>query len=740
MVPFRRSFVFLSACLLCGPLFGQTPNSTPTQPPSIIRMTTQEVVLDLVIRDKKGHLVRDLKPDEIAVYEDGVKQKVNSFRNVDGREQLEAERTAARLPANSTITAHGIKTLPGLTFVSIVFAPMAPRNLNFAREAVLAFLKTDSLPNTYVTIFRLDNRLQVLQPYSQDVALLTRAANEATKILSKHAENPAATVLSTQAASASLASASATGGPGSGNPMTQPSLQVTDPTFQRYAATLDASTSVGAATQAEAALQSRLRFVDNYVTGMTMIDSLRELVDSQRRLQGRKVVLYLSDGLTVPAELPDLFEKLISDANRSGVTFYTVDTRGLSDMSPLAGSIAQMNQATADRSLQGAAARGSLTGAENIAGNFDAASTSSDVQLLAGSNTQLALQELAVRTGGSATANTNEIARPMQRVMESIRTHYELSYTPSSEVYDGHFRKISVKIDRPKTNVETRRGYYALPELNGEPLEPYDLAALKAINARPMAQTFPYETALMEFRPGQSAVQCEIAFEIPLSSLSIQADTKTGKSRLDATVFALVQDAQGQVIDKVSRELHREIFTAQLAALKGEKIEYAELIELAPGHYTISTVVSDQNMERTTVKRFSAYVEPLGHLRLSSVGAVKRVDALRAPRDPADPLEMDGQRVTLTLADSIPSGKPIPLYFVVYPASASASDALKLTVQLLRDGKEVEKSSRLLPKPDSTGSIPIVTQFEPSPGTYALRMTVQQGASIAQTSYALTVK
>jgi len=179
------------------------------------------------------------------------------------------------------------------------------------------------------------------------------------------------------------------------------------------------------------------------------------------------------------------------------------------------------------------------------------------------------------------------------------------------------------------------------------------------------------------------------------------------------------------------RELYpREIPTARLAALKDDKIESADLVELAPGRYTISTVVSDRKMERATV-------EPLSHLRLSSVGVVKRVDALGTPRDP---VEMDGRRVTLTLADSVPSGKPIPLYFVVYPAAGSESDELKLTVQLLHDGKEVAQSSRLLPKPDSTGSIPIVTQLEPSPGSYALQMTVQQGTSIAQTRYALTVE
>ena len=40
----------------------------------------EAVALDLVVRDKKGRLVTDLRPEEIEVLEDGVPQKLTSFR------------------------------------------------------------------------------------------------------------------------------------------------------------------------------------------------------------------------------------------------------------------------------------------------------------------------------------------------------------------------------------------------------------------------------------------------------------------------------------------------------------------------------------------------------------------------------------------------------------------------------------------------------------------------------------
>ena len=56
------------------------------QSPSVtFHATAQEVVLDLVIRDSRGRQVKNLKPEEVAIYENGVRQPVKSFRLVQVR-------------------------------------------------------------------------------------------------------------------------------------------------------------------------------------------------------------------------------------------------------------------------------------------------------------------------------------------------------------------------------------------------------------------------------------------------------------------------------------------------------------------------------------------------------------------------------------------------------------------------------------------------------------------------------
>ena len=85
-------------------------------------------------------------------------------------------------------------------------------------------------------------------------------------------------------------------------------------------------------------------------------------------------------------------------------------------------------------------------------------------------NPQEALRELAERTGGFIIANTNNTDKLLAHVMEEVDTHYEIAYPPASEREDGHFRKIEVKLARPGLQVETRGGYFAVPDTGEGPV------------------------------------------------------------------------------------------------------------------------------------------------------------------------------------------------------------------------------------------------------------------------------
>ena len=73
------------------------------------------------------------------------------------------------------------------------------------------------------------------------------------------------------------------------------------------------------------------------------------------------------------------------------------------------------------------------------------------------------MEMLAERTGGMVFTNTNNLGRAISRAIDDAHMTYVLGYYPTNVKWDGHFRKISVKVRRPGVSVRHRSGYLALP-------------------------------------------------------------------------------------------------------------------------------------------------------------------------------------------------------------------------------------------------------------------------------------
>ena len=86
----------LLIAVLALPLNAQNP--APTGPESVFRAAGQEVLLDVVVRDKKGHLIKDLKKEDFEVSDDGAVQKILTFKVRQGGEISTAEAAASAAP------------------------------------------------------------------------------------------------------------------------------------------------------------------------------------------------------------------------------------------------------------------------------------------------------------------------------------------------------------------------------------------------------------------------------------------------------------------------------------------------------------------------------------------------------------------------------------------------------------------------------------------------------------------
>lgn len=173
---------------LAHPLFAlaQQPSvsqssQTGTQPAQSIRIGSEEVLLDVIVRDKKGRPVRDLKAEEIQVYEDSVKQKINSFRLLEFEggvidPSAKPSRSSTQLPSQP----FDLDPSRQINLVSMVFDSLDANGRKLAREAALDFVATGMRSNVMVAGFTVSGRFYVLQQFTSSAEKVRQAIDLAT--------------------------------------------------------------------------------------------------------------------------------------------------------------------------------------------------------------------------------------------------------------------------------------------------------------------------------------------------------------------------------------------------------------------------------------------------------------------------------------------------------------------------------------------------------------------------------
>src|ERR1700691_2061718 len=119
-------------CALAGPALAQ--NAPPAEGAPTIHATVNEVALDLVVRDKKGRLVKNLKPGDVEIYEDGVRQEIRSLRLTGGEAPARPAQPAPQSgqqpgeeqPESADLAHPLAMPLHGLNLICVVFHQLDP--------------------------------------------------------------------------------------------------------------------------------------------------------------------------------------------------------------------------------------------------------------------------------------------------------------------------------------------------------------------------------------------------------------------------------------------------------------------------------------------------------------------------------------------------------------------------------------------------------------------------------------
>jgi VWFA-related protein len=478
------------------------------------------------------------------------------------------------------------------------------------------------------------------------------------------------------------------------------------------------------------------------IDGMRQMDQMKTMIQELGALPGHKTVLMLSPGLMTTGD-PDLFKPILSGANKANITVYALDTNGLSENSNVqAGN--QALQHVSALSAQQAKGIGGGTGTTTTgAVGADAELMRQDDYLHSAvrtSDTQASLRALSEGTGGFLIANTNDLRKPFQKLMEDVGAHYEAAYHPSSDKYDGRLRKIEVKLARADLTVETRMGYFALPDMPGSPsLTPVDVAGLMMLNAPARPHAFDFRSMAFRFRTEGETSQYALTYEVPASALTAAPDPQRKIHRVHLSVFALVKDSSGQVVDKFSQDAPFEIPDDKLAALGTASIPYEHLLSLPAGRYTVETAVLDREGSRAATGEVTIDNPESKGIGMSSVLLVRQVDAATGQPDPADPFRVGSKRVTPELATTLTAGAKPYVYFVVYPDKASSEKA-RIEIQFLMDGQVVARRAEELPAADAAGAVPkLFATVAKLAGNCEWKIVATQGSESLERSVKYTV-
>lgn len=690
----------------------------------VIRTSTAEVLLDVVVRDRRGRLVRNLKPEDLEIYENGVKQQIRSFRFA-GAERRRTERRGEQPARQAALAppAGGPLPLRAVNLLCLVFHNLDPVNRTRAQRVAEALLKEEFPPNTLAAVFALDDYLTPVSPFTdqkQDLlaavqqAFSGRGLDFADASVSVLTANPSAltvTALVDMAAQSATVTDRLTGG------------EVSRLVVPR------ADVSMSTSANVTRGFQARDRVDMAHVTGSRALDQIATMISDLEKLPGRKSVVLLSGGLLTTGD-PDAFSKLVARANAANMTIYSFNPTELNETTDTQAAKIALSQVAEVSRSQTASGPVSLSDRRQQSRQNDAlevAVRSSDILA--------ALRELAEGTGGFLVANTAEFRKPFLRVLEEMEAHYEVAYRPQDLRFDGRLRTIEVKTTRRDLIVESRSGYFALPLKHSErPLQPHELVGLALLGAEKPPEHFPFELGYYTFGAADGRRQVAFAVEVPGRNLATAQDAASGVARAHVSAVGLIKDSAGEVVEKFSIDAPYQFALANLEAMKASAITHAQSLELAPGRYSVEVALLDRTGARFSTKRLEVEVpEPPAGLAISTPMLVQRVEETAVADGSSDPLVYQGRRVVPLVGPALESSLQPHVYFVVYP-DKKKSEKAELQVEFFVNGQRLAAQTAELPPPDASGAVPMMVSAAMRPGLCELRITARQGLEAARGS------
>lgn len=602
------SVILMLAQFPCSVLAQQA--SVPQETPAI-RATTELVLVNVVARDRKGNLVRDLKREDFTVLEDGQKQQISSFdfENIDelamagqttptaaGSEEAGAVPAGALAAADKPAVDARDRRLILLFFD---FSAMEVDQIDRAVDAAKKYVNAKMQPADMIAIVSLSTNMRLDLDFTDDK----------TKILS---------VLNAYNSDSGQGFANGAEGASEGTAETSGAFTADDTDFNTFSAD-------------------------------RKLLALQSLVQALSKLSQKKSLIYFSNGISQSGvDNQSALRAATAAAVKANVAIYPLDVRGLQALP--GGGEAQ------NASLHGQSA-------------YSGASVLNDLNSNAA--TQETLSTLAADTGGKAFFDSNDFSGVFSQVQKDTSAYYILGYTSSNHAKDGRFRRIKVVLNRTDLKLEYRPGYYAGRDFVHSNRTDREQQLQDELASELPATDVAVYAGTAYFRRDDSHYFLAVSIVVPGSQIPFvqQKDKDNATLDLAGVVLEGGKYQVGQLRDTVT------LAVDSTQQVRRKNVQYNTSFVLAPGSYHLKFVVRENTTGRMGTFETDVQVPDLRKVPLRSSSVVLsslRVPA-SGKNKATNPLVGDQTELVPNVTHVFTQDQHMYLQFEVYDAAKGKS-------------------------------------------------------------------
>jgi VWFA-related protein len=386
------------------PPAGQTPQDPQRQP--TFRSGINFVRVDVIVSDKDGNPILDLKPEDFSVSEDGHAQKVEQFQviRIDPLDQVEGPTNSE---PRSAIDEEREASRPEVRLFVILLDDYHVRRGNdmSVRKPLIDFIENQLAPADMVAI------MYPLTPV--DDISFTRNKSRLISAIQNF----------------------------EGRKFNYTPRNLFEEQYTFY----------------PAAVVERIR---NQVT-MSALKAAAYRLGALR--EGRKSIIFVSEGMTelLPAQLNDPVAEMpgLRNPNRNNPNARIDERTEWQAKLDMANELQEVFQTvnTQNTSIYAVDPRGLAVFEYGINESVGLQKDMADLRTALDS-----LRVLADNTDGRAIINRNDLATGMKQIIRDASGYYLLGYTSNRSPSDGKFHEIKVSVARRGVQVRARKGYWAL--------------------------------------------------------------------------------------------------------------------------------------------------------------------------------------------------------------------------------------------------------------------------------------